>query len=145
MVRFLSFFILIMALASAAFGAATVMLAEKPQTSTLSGRVTNWEGIGVRATVRIINGESGEVYTARSNNLGYYRINNIPVGEYGIGVSSRGLIFLLPTVLVPISEDIRMDFRGEPAFCDLVRNTPLSLALKLSICSRLYPHIFKIP
>jgi carboxypeptidase family protein len=115
-VRFLSFFILIMILATVAFGAATVMVSEKPQTSTLSGRVTNRQGIGVRATVRVVNGESGEVYTARSNHLGYYRINNIPVGEYAIDVRSKGLIFLLPTVLVPISEDTRMDFRGDPAF-----------------------------
>ena len=114
MVRFFSFFILIVALVSATFGAATGMLPEKPQTSTLSGRVTDLQGNGVRATISVVNGESGRIYTAKSSNLGYYRINNLPVGEYGISVTSRGLIFLLPAVLVPILEDTRMDFRGEP-------------------------------
>ena len=115
-VRFLSFFILIMAFVSAAFGAAAEPPLEKPQTSTLSGRVTDLRGNGVRATVRIINSESGSVYAASSTNLGYYRINDIPVGEYTIEVRSKGLIFLMPAVLVPILEDMRMDFRGEPIF-----------------------------
>ena len=83
------------------------MLAPTATRASISGRVVDRYGRGIRGAMVIVQGADGIPKTAYSNTLGYYRIDGLPVGEsFVVTVSARRYAFAAPTRFVNLSDDI---------------------------------------
>ena len=82
-------------------------------TVAVGGRVTNENGDGVsNAEVSLVGGGVSRI--ARTNGFGYYRFDDVEVGEtYVIGVTSKRYTFVSRTVTV-VEETPNLDFTPEP-------------------------------
>jgi len=56
-------------------------LAPTASTASVTGRVTRFDGMGVRGvTIMLVNGNTGVAQTTLTNSFGYYRFSELPVG-----------------------------------------------------------------
>jgi subtilisin-like proprotein convertase family protein len=81
--------------------------------AAVGGRVTNANGIGIPQAIVTLTGLDGRVYSARTNPFGYYRINNVPVGEnFVAAVNRKGYAF--GTQIVTVLDNLTdLDFTAE--------------------------------
>jgi Carboxypeptidase regulatory-like domain len=82
----------------------------------ISGRVTNSAGRGLSfVTVTLAGGSLSETKYAMTNNFGYYRFADIPVGEgYVVTAKSKRYVFRQPSVFIGVNQDLTgVDFIGE--------------------------------
>lgn len=72
---------------------------------SVAGRVVDHASRAVpRAIVKLVDSQ-GTVFSATTNNFGYFRIENVPVGNiYTVQTSAKSLTF--PTQVIEINEDI---------------------------------------
>lgn len=84
---------------------------------SVSGRLSAADGRGIRnAIVSISNASTGEIRTARSTAFGYYRFEDIPVGEtYVIRVTSKRFQFVPDTQIISLLDELSdLNFMAEP-------------------------------
>lgn len=86
----------------------TFQIAEAQEKKSLSGIITSDGIVLANADVRII----GTKFTASSDDLGFYKIENIPSGNYKIQVSYVGNKTLRKTISIK-SENVILDFELE--------------------------------
>jgi len=90
------------------FSLIAFQLCEAQEKKSISGKITSKERILADADIRII----GTKFTASSDSLGFYKIENIPSGNYKIQISFVGNKTLRKTISVK-SEDVILDFELE--------------------------------
>jgi hypothetical protein len=95
------------------FSPGVLVFAPTSATVTVSGRILSPQGAGVaKASVTLI-APNGVRRTALASSLGYYRFEDIPVGEtYVFSVSSKRFTFAPRVVFV--TEEMTVDFTAEP-------------------------------
>jgi hypothetical protein len=70
-------------------------LAPSSASAAISGRVLTIEGGGIRNAMVVITDQTGNVMTARSSSMGYYRIEGLIVGQtYTVTVNSKRYAFV---------------------------------------------------
>lgn len=92
-------------------------LAPTASTASISGRILTAESGGVRNVIISLTGLSGgRARTARSTTFGFYRFENIPVGEtYILTVQTKRFVFLPDTRIVTLLDDLTdVDFTAQP-------------------------------
>ena len=63
--------------------------------------------IGIRNAVITLTDSSGQTRTARTGSLGYYRFDEVAVGEnYVLAANSKQFTFADPTRIILVSDDI---------------------------------------
>lgn len=73
----------------------------------VSGRVTTTDGNGIRNVRILLIGASGMLETSLTNSFGYFRFENVAVGEtYIFSVSSKRFVFNQPIQVRAIFEDV---------------------------------------
>ncbi len=79
---------------------------------SIGGRVTTLGGQGIQNVRVTLTGSNGETQTSLTGSFGYYRFNDIPVGEtYLLTVFSRRFIFDNSTQIVSVNEELNnLDF-----------------------------------
>jgi hypothetical protein len=85
--------------------------------ASISGRVLTSGGRGIRSvTISLTGTTSGEIRSARSTNFGYYRFENVPVGEtYVLTVRAKRFVFLPETRVVTLLDELTdVDFTAVP-------------------------------
>src|SRR5678809_119095 len=77
------------------FGIATCLLAVRvlAQTGTLTGTVTDPDGLGVPAPVQVRNVATGVVYKTATIAKGTYTISKLPAGTYDVTIPPIGFTF----------------------------------------------------
>lgn len=82
----------------------------------VGGRILTASGSGIRNVYVTLTGSNGESRTAISSSFGYFRLDDIPVGEtYIISVSSKRFLFANPSQVISVSEEItEINFVAEP-------------------------------
>lgn len=81
---------------------------------SVSGRIISPEGRGISRAQVVVTNSNGESRMVTSNSFGYYRINDLPVGEtYVFSVSSKQYTFA-PRVVALNEETTGFDFQAEP-------------------------------
>jgi Carboxypeptidase regulatory-like domain/TonB dependent receptor-like, beta-barrel/TonB-dependent Receptor Plug Domain len=85
--------------------------------ANLEGTVTDLNGGSVAgAEVRVRNTESGLTRSLETNEEGFFRASEIPVGLYAVSVSKGGFAPYLHTALtLTVGETVRLDIRLTPA------------------------------
>lgn len=83
---------------------------------SLSGRVTNPAGNGIRGARMILEGGGmAEPRFARTASFGYYSFDGIATGVYMVTISSKGHTFAMPTRVVTLNDNVTdFDFVTEP-------------------------------
>jgi hypothetical protein len=93
-------------------------LAPTSASVSLGGRVLEAKGRGIKNVRIVLTMPGGETRTAISSPFGYYRFDNVPVGEtYILTAYARRFVFSSPTQIVTlfeVREDI--DFIAETVF-----------------------------
>lgn len=85
--------------------------------ASLGGRILTAESGGVRGVIISLTSLSGgRARTARSTTFGFYRFENVPVGEtYILTVRSNRYVFLPDTRIVTVLDDLTgVDFTAQP-------------------------------
>ena len=79
---------------------------------TIGGRVRSANGQGIRNARVMLTAPDGTVRFSLTGSFGYYRFNDIPVGEiYVLTVFSKRYVFDNPTLVVNVSEQLEnLDF-----------------------------------
>jgi hypothetical protein len=72
---------------------------------TVSGRVLTAQGQSIANAVVILTGSQGEFYIARSGQLGYYTILDVPAGESYV-LTAKAKQHSFPASLVNVSDSI---------------------------------------
>jgi hypothetical protein len=92
------------------------MLAPTAARASISGRVIDRYGRGIRGAMVMVQGGDGIPKTAYSNTFGYYRIDGLPVGEsFAVTVSARRYAFAAPTRFLNLADDISdLNFTASP-------------------------------
>lgn len=82
----------------------------------IAGRVLTTAGQGIRNAQMILINSSGERCFAQTGSFGYFRFENVPVGEtYVLSVRSKRFELAEPSRVIPLSEDLRdVNFISEP-------------------------------
>ena len=82
---------------------------------SISGRVTTANGNGLRTAIVSLTDSAGTVRTARTGSFGYYRFDDLRVGEtYILSVNSKRYSFTNPTRVITLQEDLTdTDFVAE--------------------------------
>lgn len=76
-------------------------------TVSLSGRVSAASGNGIRNVIVNLIAPNGSILTARTSSFGYFRFDEIPVGEtYVISVNSKRFTFNQPTQILTVNEEL---------------------------------------
>ncbi len=91
------------------------ILAPTAASVSVSGRVLTANGRGIsRARITITN-PNGETRTALSNPFGYYRFQDVEIGQsYVLGISSKRYTFANPTRVIMVNENLEgEDFMSE--------------------------------
>ena len=86
-------------------------------TAFVGGRILAADGNGIRNVIITLTDVSGgEIRLARSGSFGYYRFEEIPVGEtYILTVRSKRFIFLPDTRIITLLDELTdADFTGVP-------------------------------
>jgi hypothetical protein len=102
---------------SAAGSASGAPFAPSAAAASISGRVLTSGGRGIRSvTISLTGTTSGEIRSARSTNFGYYRFENVPVGEtYVLTVRAKRFVFLPETRVVTLLDELTdVDFTAVP-------------------------------
>lgn len=88
------------------------IMAPTAATVSVAGRILTSAGMGIRNVVVTITNMSGQSRTTISSSFGYYRFNDIEVGDiYIITVSSKRFRFSLQTRVVAVNEELfELDF-----------------------------------
>ncbi len=75
--------------------------------ATLSGKITDNYGVNVKdVSVTITNLTSGESHYTRTNSFGFYRFEEMPVGEsYVVSVRSKRYAFVSDSMIITLMED----------------------------------------
>ncbi len=83
---------------------------------TVGGRVRTATGTGIRNVNVILSMPNGDTRFAVSNTFGYYRFNDVPVGNtYILNAASKRFTFSEPTIVRTIFEEISdIDFVANP-------------------------------
>ena len=92
-------------------------LAPSAATASVGGRILAANGIGIRnVIITLTNASGGEIRVTRSSGFGYYRFDEIPVGEtYILTVRSKRFMFLPDTRIVTLLDELTdVDFTGLP-------------------------------
>lgn len=80
---------------------------------TVSGRVTNTQGAGIRNAIITITDSSGISRTARTNAFGYYQFEEVEVGQtYIVAVQSKRFVFN-PQVVQVVDSIADLDFTAK--------------------------------
>ncbi|HMM80946.1 MAG TPA: right-handed parallel beta-helix repeat-containing protein [Pyrinomonadaceae bacterium] len=75
-------------------GAVEIMLAPTAATSSVGGQVRTADGRGIGNTVVTLTGTDGSVRRALTNQMGFYRIDDVPTGAtYVLGATSKRYTF----------------------------------------------------
>lgn len=75
-------------------GVIEITLAPTAATSSVGGQVRTADGRGIGNTVVTLTGTDGSVRRALTNQMGYYRIDNVPTGAtYVLGATSKRFTF----------------------------------------------------
>ncbi len=86
-------------------GSIEVPLAPSAAAASIRGRILDGSGRGIPRTLVRLTDSNGDLYTSVTNHFGYYRFENIPVGQtVVISPESKGYEFL-PQVVV-VEEDV---------------------------------------
>jgi hypothetical protein len=95
------------------------LLAPSAANVSVSGRVMTAEGQGLRNAVVTLTLSGGAVHTARTGSFGYYRFDDIEVGQNVI-VSVRSKLYQFQPRVIPVTDDLtNVDFT--PMGGDLLR------------------------
>lgn len=83
---------------------------------SVSGRVTTADGRGLRNVKLSLTDQGGNVRTALTSSLGYYRFDDIEAGQtVVITIAAKGYLFPNPTRILTIQEELAdIDFTAEP-------------------------------
>jgi CSLREA domain-containing protein len=75
--------------------------------ASINGRVTTASGRGIRNVRMSLTNQTGETSFAITNSFGYYRFQDLPVGEtYILSVNSKRYSFAEPTRVISFNEDL---------------------------------------
>lgn len=82
---------------------------------SISGRVTTSDGRGIRNARLILVNSSGERSVARTGPFGYFRFEDVSVGEiYVLTIYSKRFIFAEPSRIITLNEDLTdVNFVGD--------------------------------
>ena len=73
----------------------------------ISGRVLTADGRGIRNAAIVVSAVDGTIRRAFTGSLGYFRFDEIAVGEtYVISVSSKRFQFAAPTSIISVQDEI---------------------------------------
>ena len=80
----------------------------------ISGRVTTSSGFGIPNARLTLTNAVGEINSARTNQFGFYSINNVVAGgTYIISVSAKQTIFPEPQRVITVNDSLtNIDFRS---------------------------------
>ena len=80
---------------------------------TVSGRITNSDGLGIRGAKVVITDSTGQRRTVTTGSFGFYTFNDIEVGQtYVLGVTSKRYRFT--SRLVNVTDSLAdVDFVGQ--------------------------------
>ena len=83
---------------------------------SVAGRVSTAEGMGIRNASVKLTGTDGAIRFAWTGTFGYFRFENVEVGEiYTLEVSSKRFTFASPTRVLSVKDEIAdADFIAEP-------------------------------
>ncbi len=83
---------------------------------SVGGRVMTAEGTGISNVRVTLTDQSGNVRTALTGSFGYYRFDEVEVGQFVvISAAAKRYIFANPTRVVTVQDDLTdMDFIAEP-------------------------------
>ena len=90
-------------------------LAPTAAAASLSGRIRTEAGKGIRnVRLTLMNTATGEIFYAGSGNFGFYRFENLAVGEgYILTISAKRFTFNPNTIYISLSGDLtETDFIG---------------------------------
>ena len=92
------------------------LLVPTAATVSLSGRVVDSSGRGIRNAVLTLEGGGlPEPRTALSSSFGYYTFDGLSIGTYIVTINSKRYTFTVPTRTVALAEDVAdVDFVAEP-------------------------------
>lgn len=84
-------------------------------TVSVSGRILTSDGNGVRNVIVTLTAPNGNTLTTRTSSFGYFRFDNIAVGEtYVISVASKRFTFNPSTQILSVNEELtNIDFVAE--------------------------------
>ena len=84
--------------------------------ASIAGRVLTANGQGVRNARLVLINSAGAGRFAQTGSFGYFRFENVPVGEtYILSVESKRFSFAEPTRIIALSADLRdVNFISEP-------------------------------
>lgn len=87
-------------------------LAPSAATVSVGGRISAANGNGIRNVRVTLTDASGNTRTAKSSSFGYYRFDEVAVGEtYTISVAAKRFTFNQPTQILTVQEDLsEVDF-----------------------------------
>lgn len=79
---------------------------------SVGGRIITADGIGIRNVSVLLTSQSGQTKSAVSSSFGYYRFNDVAVGEtYILTVFAKRFSFQQPTIVVSVNEELsNLDF-----------------------------------
>ena len=82
----------------------------------ISGRVRTADGRGIRNVLVSLTAPDGEIRTVQTSTFGFYRFDNIPVGEtYIVSVAAKKYTFSQPTIVQTVLEELgELDFVANP-------------------------------
>ncbi len=102
-------------LTSDAAGVDFQMFAPTAANASIAGRILTANGQGVRNVIIQLTSAAGETKYARSSSFGYYKFEDLPVGEiYILSVSSKKYTIASPTRVINLNEDLTAeDFIAE--------------------------------
>jgi len=76
-------------------------------TVSVSGRVSTAGGLGITNAVMTLLDSQGRTLTARTSGLGYYRFDDLPVGQsYVLSISSKRYVFTPSSRLVSLDSEV---------------------------------------
>ena len=86
--------------------------------ASISGRIKTESGKGIRNVQLTLTGSTGEIFYARSGTFGYYRFDDIPVGQsYILTVSAKRYLFAENTRIITLLDELTdIDFLGAERF-----------------------------
>lgn len=88
------------------FVAALAPTASTAASVSVGGRVMTMKGKGIRDVVVTMTDSTGNVRTTTTNEFGYYRFDDVEVGEtYILSVRGKRFTFIQPSLVLNVSED----------------------------------------
>lgn len=79
---------------------------------TVGGRVRTAAGSGIQNAIITMTSQNGSTRSTRSTTFGYYRFDNVMVGEtYILNIATRRFTFSQPTIVISVIDEItELDF-----------------------------------